>query len=75
MITYHIRAPKPHLGHHNQFYPLGSSRADKTLCGVPVTDHDNKFSWQVYLEPVGNFEICPECVRLKDEVKRLRERK
>jgi hypothetical protein len=69
-IIYHIRAAMPRKGGQNQFYPLGASRVHKTLCGQPVTDHDQRFSWQVWTEEIGRYTICPECVRIRAESKR-----
>ncbi|MDE2470788.1 MAG: hypothetical protein KGL35_19095 [Bradyrhizobium sp.] len=68
--TFHIRAPKPRKGAANRFYESDEYRTQKTLCGAPVTSHDNSFRWQV--EAVGSFEPCEECLLIRKEMRSKR---
>lgn len=62
MKTFHIRAPLPRKGG-NQFYRDNAPRVAKTLCGAPVTDHDNRFAWHPF--PAGDYVPCEQCVEIR----------
>lgn len=65
-ITFHIRAPKRRQGAANEFYPATGYRADKTLCGEPVTDRDIRFGWGAFDD--GVFACCEECKAVRGRV-------
>lgn len=65
--VFHILAPKPR-GAFNAFYPAGSPRVEKTLCGAPVTSHDIRFGWQAF--GFGDFVPCEKCVAIRQQSKR-----
>lgn len=67
MQVFHIIAPKPR-GNANAFYPAGSPRVTKTLCGAGPTQHDIRFGWQAFA--IGKFEPCDECVAIRHQAKR-----
>jgi len=73
MTVSHIRAPMPADGKTNRFYGVDDLRVRKTLCGQPVTNHDIRYGWQAFA--TGDFEPCPECVRIRDEAKKEKIRK
>lgn len=61
MKIFHIRTPRPRKGHH----------FSKTLCGAPITSHDNSYSWQV--DAVGDFRPCEKCVEIRGEMLKARQ--
>jgi hypothetical protein len=68
IMLFHITAPMPRRGTVNAFYPIGTPRFRKTLCGATWTNTAIRYSWQAFA--VGKYEPCQECIEIRKAAKR-----
>lgn len=70
---FHVRAPKPRAGVANQFYGPDGYRANKTLCGAPITDQDIRYGWEAFAG--GPYVCCEQCLAVRETRQREARRK